>query len=222
MKHMVRIAAALALAVAAPSALAQAYPSKVIRLIVPFPPGGTTDILARAHRAEAGPRPRHSRSSSRTSRAPAATSARTSSPRPQPDGYTILVGSLGARDQSGSSAKVPYDARRRTSRRSRCRVVEPNIFVACPSLQVPASAISSPLAKAKPGALKYARLRQRQHRPSCRRAASEMAGIDMVHVPYKGGGPAPDRLPRRPGRHLRRIVSTAVAHVKSGKCSRSR
>ena len=92
------------------AALAQGYPSRPIKLIVPFPAGGGTDIIAREvaqqgrHAATAGP------SSSTTSRAPAATSASMRRPSRPPDGYTLVLGQTSNLAINPTLyAKLPYD-----------------------------------------------------------------------------------------------------------------
>ncbi len=166
---------------------ADSYPSKPIRLIVPFPPGGSNDIIGRYlanHLSE-----RWGRQVVVDNRGGAGGLIGTeTAANSLPDGHTLLMISV-AYTMNAAIYKLPYD-----SEKSFARVAQlgtgPAVLAAYPAL--PANSIKEliALAKAKPNTIVYATagIGSFQH------FASELfrtsAGLSMVHVPYKGGGPA--------------------------------
>ncbi len=179
-------------AIGSGAALAQTaatFPAKPVRFIAPFPPGGSTDLLARLvaiklteawgqqvtveNRGGAG-----------------GTIGVELAARAAPDGYTIVMGHVGTFGFNPTLyPKLPYDAIRDFAPITVLATV-PNGMAVHPSLPVKTARDFVALAKAKPGELLYA--------SGGSGSASHLAGeyfklltkIDMVHVPYKGTGPA--------------------------------
>ncbi len=170
-------------------AVAQGYPQKPIRLIVPFPTGGGTDIIARAIATEfsaAFGKPvlveNRGGASGMIGTSAVATSA--------PDGHTLLVTSGGPISVNVSLfAKIPYDPRRDLTPIS-LLCTYPSFLVVHPS--IPAHSVKDliELAKARSRQLTFASggLGTTQHLSG--EMLKDMASIDAVHVQYKGGGQA--------------------------------
>jgi len=172
----------------APSvALAQAYPAKTITLVVPFPPGGTTDVLARSiaqkmseswgqsvivdNRPGAG-----------------ATIGATQVAKAPADGYTLLMGAVHHTIATSIYAKLPYDFQKDLAPVTIVAMV-PNIL--CVNPGVPAKSVAELVAygKANPGKLSYGSNGQGTGQHLIGEQFSALAGVDMLHVPYKGSGP---------------------------------
>ena len=174
--HHVHIAAAL-IALCSSVAAAQSYPNRPIRWIVTYPPGGPTDAVARTVGAEltkAGGR--------RIGTDLVAKAA--------PDGYTLLFGtSAGLTINPALSSKLPYNALKDFAPVS-LLVLNPQILVL--NNGVPAASVKELVAyaKANPGKLNYASVGQGSPNHLGMELLKALAGIDMVHVPYKGTGPA--------------------------------
>ena len=183
------IAASLAVAVS-PLALAQtAFPTKPIRIVVPFPPGGTTDILARAaaqkmteawkEQAVVDNRPGAGGNIGAELVAKSA-----------PDGYTLLMGTVGTHAINPSLyARMPYDHVKDFAPVILVAAV-PNVLVVHPS--VPASSVAELIAyaKANPGRLNFASSGSGTSIHLAGELFKVMTGVQMAHVPYKGSAPA--------------------------------
>lgn len=197
------------------SALAQgAYPSKPIRMVAPFPPGGPSDVLARAigkELSEALGQPvlienRAGAGGNIGSDAVA---------KAAPDGYTLLLGNVGTHSINASLYRqMPYDT---VGDFAPIALVASStlIMVAHPSLQV--GSVKELVAKAKREKLTYgsAGVGTPQHLAS--ELFNTMAGVSMTHVPYKGAAPL---LADQLGGHIvLAIVGLPVAlpHLKTGK-----
>ena len=170
------------------SVLAQAYPSKSIRLVVPFPPGGAVDFYARAVQpalAEALGQPvvidNKAGASGMLGAGIVAQSA--------PDGYTLLLGNIASLAINvGIYDKMPYDPRRDFTHI--VRTVDVNyVLVVHPSLPVKTFGELVQYAKANPGKLSYGSAGSGSLPHLGTELLKAQAGIDLVHVPYKGGGP---------------------------------
>ena len=174
------------------SVAAQEFPSKPIRLIVPFPAGGPNDIIARV----VGQR------MSEITRQPVLIDNRGGQggvlgtdavAKAAPDGYTIAISSAGALAISPSMEKVAYDARKDLQAITLVAKVPEMLVVAT---SVPAKDINEliALAKAEPGKLNFAS----SGPGSLPHLAGELlkltAKIDIVHVPYRGAAPAVNDL----------------------------
>ncbi len=173
----------------AASAIAQTYPSRSIRFVVTFPPGGTTDILAR----EIGARMQESWKQTvvvdNRGGAGGNLGADIVAKAP-PDGYTILLGTNGTHAINPSLyTKMPYDAIKDFAPITLIASV-PNIFISHPS--VPARTMKDivALARAQPGKVVYASSGTGTSQHLSVELFKTMAKIDMVHVPYKGASPA--------------------------------
>jgi tripartite-type tricarboxylate transporter receptor subunit TctC len=187
------LGAAVALAALHPvlPALAQSdtYPVRAIKLIVPFPPGGGADLTARVLGQKMGEsmgqpvvvenKPGANGSLGTDAVAKAA-----------PDGYTILLTDRGALGVNPSLyVKLPYDPVKDFSDIG-IATDGPYVLVVNPSLNVKSLAELTALAKAKPGALNYASFGIGSMPQLNIEALNRRLGIDLVHIPYKGAGPA--------------------------------
>ena len=183
------IAAGLAALGAAPAFAQDRWPSKPITYIVPFPPGGTTDVLARIIGQKLGA-------------ALGTTIVVENKPgaggnvgsevvaKAAPDGYTILGGTISSHAINVSLyPKLPYDPV--TSFQPITLIgTNPNILVVNASSPYKSVQDITAALKAKPGSLSYASAGNGTSQHLSAELYKYLAGVDMVHIPYKGSGPA--------------------------------
>jgi tripartite-type tricarboxylate transporter receptor subunit TctC len=206
----------LALALAALLAQAQPYPSKPIRLIVPFAPGGSADLVGRLIAQEI------SASWSQpvvVENKPGASGMIGNDfvAKSAPDGYTLTVGTLGpfAVNQTLYD-KVPYDNVRDFAPVT-LTGISSHILVAHPSMPVQNVDELIALAKAKPGQLTFASSGTGNATHLTFELFKARAGIEIVHVPYKGGGPAMADLVGGQVLFSFASMASAVPFVKAGR-----
>jgi len=212
--RMLVLGLAAALACAAPAS-AQDYPAKPVRMLVGFPPGGATDLVARILQprlAEAF------RQEIIVDNRPGANSviAAELTARAAPDGYTLHLATLAALTISPAITKVPYDPFRDFTPIARLVELQ-NIFVVLPKLPVHNMQDLAAAARARPGAINFASSGTGSTGHLSGELFKSMAGIDMVHIPYKGGGPALADFFGGQVDVFVAIVSTVVPHVQGGK-----
>jgi tripartite-type tricarboxylate transporter receptor subunit TctC len=172
----------------APLAVAQNYPVKSVRFIVPFPPGGATDIISRALGAKLtaslGQQFVIDNRAGGGQKIGTAMGAKAS-----PDGYTMQLVSVTHSINPALDDKLPYDAVKDFTPIT-LLAQSPNIVVLHPS--VPATSVKAliALAKAHPGKLNLATAGNGSGGHLAAAYFQSLAGISMTTVPYKGGGPA--------------------------------
>jgi len=198
------------------TAQAQNYPTKPIRLVVPFAPGGTSSIVARSIGAEMEKGMGH----------PIVIDNRPGGggniamqevARAEPDGYTLIIGHLGTLAVNPFMfEKLPFDTNRDFAAISLLAKV-PNIFVV--HADVPAKDLREfvALAKKQPGKLYYGSAGNGSAGHLAIEYLKLVAGIDIVHVPYKGTGP--NLIDLLAGRTQATSAGTPplMPHVKAGK-----
>jgi len=213
-KRFLALACALALAIAPGLAGAQSYPSKPVRWIVPFQPGGTTDIIARLvgqKLSELWGQPvvienRPGASALIGTQAGAKAAA---------DGYTLTFAYNGNMTMNPNLIrKLPYDPVKDFSHVSMI-VGSPFVLVVHP--QVPAQSVQEliALAKASPGKLNFA------VGGGAGQLSGElfkaMAGVDMLNIAYKGNAPSLNAVLSGEASVMFETATAAVPHVKTGK-----
>ena len=167
---------------------ASGYPNKPIKLVVPFAPGGATDILARDIGQKLSERLKQAVVID--NKPGAGTTIGTAAVAKSPnDGYTLLFAPTPFAISQVMYPKLPYDAQKDFTPVT-LLAVSPFILVAHPSL--PANSVSElvALAKAKPKSLSFASAGNGTVPHLAGEFFKLRAGIELVHVPYKGGGPA--------------------------------
>ncbi len=194
---------------------AQTYPTKPIRLIVPFAPGGGTDIIARLigidlteSMGQAVVIDNRGGSGGIVGTSLVA--------KADPDGYTIGLCSLGFAYAPALYSKLPYDTEKDLAPISMV-ATQPFVYTAHPSLGVNNMKELIAAAKAKPGSIRYGSGGAGGASHLGTELLRNITGIDLVHVPYKGTGPA---LSAAIGGeiHLQLIgMSSVVPHMKSGR-----
>jgi len=207
--------AACALFVSFAACAAEWAPSKPVRLVVGFPPGGATDLVARQIA------PKMSQSLGRqvvVDNRPGANGVISNEliMRADPDGHTIGFGHIGTLVISPAITKVPYDVQKDFAPIGMVVSLQ-NIIVVTPSL--PAKSLKEYLAlpKAKPGDMLYASSGSGSPGHLAAVLLEAMTGVHMTHVPYKGGGPAITDLIAGHVPSFFAVISTAVPHVRSGR-----
>ena len=208
----------LVAALAAPlGAMAQPYPNRPVRMIVGFPPGGGTDILARivaqkladAWKQQVVVENRPGAS---------ATIAATAVARSAPDGYVLSMGQLtpNAIAPALQQAKLQYDALK-----DFVPIVlvgtSPNVLVVYPGLPVRTLAELTAHAKAQPKAMTYATSGAGSLQHIAAELYRSMAGVQLVHVPFKGSGQAvTDLMSGQVDMNFDSIPAT-IQHIRSGR-----
>jgi tripartite-type tricarboxylate transporter receptor subunit TctC len=216
LRLLAAVAMAAAAALGAAPAAAQTYPSKPIRLVVPFPPSGATDIVARTLAQKLGDA---LGTSIVVDNRPGAGGTIGSDivAKAAPDGYTLLLSTTSTHSIAPSLyAKLPYSVER-----DFVPVIHvadaTNILVVTPSL--PAANVREliALAKAKPGALNYASSGNGTIVHLTAELFASSAGIRLTHVPYKGTALALTDLMTGQVSILFDNIVSALPHVRDGK-----
>jgi tripartite-type tricarboxylate transporter receptor subunit TctC len=210
-----RLAAAVAAALAASAAWAQTYPTRTVRIVVPYAAGGNTDIVARliAQHLTSG----WGQQVIVDNRAGGATNIGSELvARAQPDGYTLLMGGASNAVNMTLFRKPPYDTLRDFTPIVLC-TVGANLLSVHPS--VPAKNLREliALAKARPGQLNFATSGIGTSNHMAGELFKLMARIDITHVPYKGNAPA---LTDLVGGHIEMAfagITAQVPLIKAGK-----
>src|SRR5260221_9339090 len=211
-----QLALCLLAALMAPQAGAQGYPPKPVKMVVGFPPGGGTDILARIvgqKLSDAWGQPvvvENRPGASATIGASAVAQA-------APDGYTLSMGQLTPNAIAPALfAKLPYNASRDFAPIILVGT-SPNVLVVNPSVQARDVTELVAFAKSNPGRLTYASSGAGSLQHIAAEVFKAMAGVDIVHVPFKGSGQAViDLISGQVDMNFDSIPAV-IQHVKSGK-----
>ena len=195
---------------------AQEYPRKPIRLIVPFAPGGGNDTVARAISQSAGASLGQPVVVDNRAGAGGILGAELAAKSPA-DGYTLFLGGVGSHAVNPNlHAKLPYDPVKDFAPITLIASA-PSVLVVNPSLPARTLAEFTALAKASPGRINYA---SNGNGSSAQLAAvlyESMAGVQMVHVPYKGLAPALVDLLAGEVQAMFSSVVAIVPNIKAGR-----
>ena len=178
-----------AVLIAAPSVAQQDYPNRPIRLIVPYPPGGPTDIMGRLTSDVLAKRLAQNIVVDNRGGAATAIGAELAARSPA-DGYTLLVSSETTFAVNPAlKSKLPYHPERDFAPIS---LLTTQPYVLAVTLALPANSVSQLVAyaKANPGKLSFGSAGSGGANHLAGEMFKQVAGIDIVHVPYKGNGPA--------------------------------
>jgi tripartite-type tricarboxylate transporter receptor subunit TctC len=215
-KKLMKWTAAMAFSAISAAAAAQSFPTRPVKLIVPFPPGGGTDILARpiAQKLSA----KWGQPVIIDNRGGAGGNIGTKAAADaEPDGYTIILGVLGTHAVNQSLyANAGFDSTRDFAAITMVANT-PNIVVVHPSVPVKSVKELIDYAKANPGKLNYATPGNGTPSHLATEMFKSQAGVNLTHVPYKGSGPA---LADMLGGQTQVWIANApvvLPHIKAGK-----
>jgi len=208
-------AAIVGLALTAQAVFAQTWPERPISIVVPFPAGGTTDVLARAIGQEL----------SKSLGQPVVVESKPGAgatlgadfvSKAKPDGYTLLMGAVHHTIASSVYKKLAYDFQKDLTPISTVALV-PNVLVVNPS--VPAKTVPEllALAKAQPGKYTYGSNGPGTGQHLIGAQFEGMAGISLLHVPYKGSGPLTNDLLGGQVNMSFDTITPVLPHIKAGK-----
>ena len=198
---------------AAPALSADNYPSKPIRLLIPFAPGGGTDILARMVAQRLSETLGHAMVADNRPAVDGVVASETLA-RSAPDGYTLLLVSSSHAINPAIGRKLPYDTIRDFSPITQT-ASQQMFLVVHPSLPIKSVKELIDYAKAKPNSLNYGSSSNATALPM--ELFNSMAGIKTTHIPYKGSAPMLNDLL---GGQINLSIAAAVSalpHIKSGR-----
>jgi tripartite-type tricarboxylate transporter receptor subunit TctC len=193
-----------------------AYPVRPVRVVVPFAPGGSTDLLSRLIGQRLTQQMGQTFVVDNRGGAGGALGAELVAKAPR-DGYTLMATTSGVIVVNPSLyGKLSYDPERDFAPISIMAAVT-NMLVVPPSMNVGSVKDLIALAKAKPGALTYASGGNGTSNHLAGELLKHLTGTDFTHVPYKGGGPAVLAVMTGEVSILFAVMPSAIDHVKSGK-----
>ena len=196
--------------------MAQAWPAKSIRLVVPYPPGGSTDLLARTIGVKVGEALGQQIIVDNRAGAGGMLGSDIVA-RSAPDGYTILLGTGATHGLTLLLSKaIPYDPVKDFTAIT-AAVEVPIILVVHPSIPGSTAKDLIEWAKKNPGKLAFGSSGTGSPHHLSGELLKQVAGIDMVHVPYKGAAPAVQDLIGNQIPAVFTTLSTALPHIKGGK-----
>ncbi len=199
----------------APAGVAQQYPTKAIRFVVPFPPGGTADIQGRMIADRLGPRLGQQVIIDNRGGANGAIGMEIVARAPA-DGYTMIISTVGTWTVSPHLSKLPYDVLTDFAPIIHIATT-PGVMVVHPSVPVKSVQELIALARQKPGELTFGSAGVGGFGHMCAELFSVLAKVRMTHVPYKGTGPS---LIDLIGGHIQVLFVSALPampHIKSGR-----
>ena len=207
---------ALLILLVAQTLAAQSYPTRPIRLVIPYPPGGPTDFVGRA----VGQKVSQALGQQIVvDNRPGAGTIIGSElvARAAPDGYTLLFGTGGGTFLAPLMLpNIPYDPHRDFAPVSML-VQSPQVLVVHPSVAANSVSELVALAKAKPGALNFASVGTGTSPHLGGELFQSLAGIKLVHIPYKGTAPAVTDLISGQVHLMFTSMPTVLAHVQGGR-----
>lgn len=210
------LAAVISLPVMQPAAAQNAWPNRAVRIIVPFAPGGTTDVVARLVGQKLGEAWNQTVVIENHAGAGGNVGADLVA-HAQPDGYTLLMASGSIFTVNPHMyKKLPFDPDKNFIPVTNV-ATGPMLVVVNPKLPVRNIKDLVALAKAKPGSINFGSAGVGSQVQMAGESFAAAAGVDIVHVPYKGGGPA---LTDVMGNQIDMYfggLSTALPHVRAGK-----
>jgi len=216
MKSRLLLSALLALgAFAAPAAHAQAWPARPVSLVVPYPPGGSADILARAVGAKLSERLGHPVVIENKGGAGTAIGAKAVASA-APDGHTLLLGTVSSQAINPAMNKVGYDPVKDFVAVAPLAAI-PFVLVAHPSVTANSVADVIAMAKAAPGKVAYASAGPGTSNHLAGELLAGSAQVNLVHVPYKGSAPALNDVLAGHVPLMFDLIATALPNVQSGK-----
>jgi len=200
---------------AAGGALAETWPSKPVTLVVPFPPGGTTDVLARALGDKLGASIGQPVIVENKPGAGATLGADYVA-KGKADGYTLLIGAVHHTIASSVYKKLPYDFQKDFAPVTTVALV-PNVLVV--NAATPAKNVAElvALAKSQPGKLTYGSNGNGTAQHLIGTQFENNTGTELIHVPYKGSGPLTTDLIGGQITMSFDTVTPVLQHIKSGK-----
>ncbi len=215
MKTAFTLLAALAVALPAQLVSAQTYPARTVRIIVPYVAGGNTDFTARAIAAKLTDV--FGQQVIVDNRPGGATNIGSElAARAAPDGYTLFMGGASNAINMTLYAKPPYDTTRDFAPITLC-VKGANVLSTHPSLPARTLKELIALAKARPGQLNFASSGLGSSNQMAGELLKVMAGINMIHVPYKGNAPAITDTIAGNVEMMFSGVPALVPHIQSGR-----
>ncbi len=192
------------------------YPDRPIRMVVPFPPGGINDLVARIVGQSLGDQLRQPLIIDNRAGA-GGTLGLGIAARANPDGYTLAFGATSTVAVSPALYRnLPYDPVKAFAPIAPLAEV-PSVVLVTPSLAAGSMKELLALARAKPGALNYASAGAGTSQHMGTELLKAMTKVDMVHVPYKGGAAAMGDLLGGQVQLLIEPLPTALPHIRSGK-----
>ncbi len=216
MMHSCRTLCALLFAFVAAPLAAQTYPTKPIRLICPFPPAGAVDIASRAIANEL----------TKTLGQPVTVENRPGAggnlgaemaARSAPDGYTLFMSTSGIQAINPALyAKMPVDVNKELASVAPLVSLN-NVLVLHPSVKAASVKEVIAMAKAQPGKIPYASSGNGTSIHMSGAMFTQMTGIDLIHIPYKGSGPAVIDLLAGQVSMMFDNIPSALPHIKAGK-----
>ena len=215
MKHPFKLIAGLALAALCSTAMAQTYPTKTVRMVVGYPPGGPTDVLARivsqkltqawGQQVIVDNRPGASGMIGAEFTARAA-----------PDGYTLLMVPVTYAVTPSLFSKMAYDVEKDLAPVAQVAAA-PFILVVHPTLPVKTVKDLITLARSRPGQLNFASASTGGMPHLAGELFNSMTGVKMVHIPYKGAAPATTDLLSGQVTLMFNNMLSAMPQVKAGR-----
>jgi tripartite-type tricarboxylate transporter receptor subunit TctC len=208
-------ATAVAAAMAAGSAFAQSWPVRPVTIVVPFAPGGTTDVLARTVGMELAKTLGQPVIVENKPGAGATLGAEYAS-RALPDGYTLLMGAVHHTIATSVYKKLNYDFQKSFSPLTTVALV-PNVLVVNPS--VPAQNVKEllALAKAEPGKYSFGSNGTGTGQHLIGAQFEGMGGVKLLHVPYRGSAPLTNDLLGGQVNMSFDTITPVLPHIKAGK-----
>ncbi len=192
-----------------------AYPSKPIRIVVPYPPGGFNDTLARTVGARlqtvwGQPVTVDNKPGGGTVIGTDAVA------KSAPDGYTLFIMPFAFAVNPSIFRKLPYDPAKDFAPIT-LAATTPNLLVIGPEIKVNSVAELLALARSKPGGLSYASTGTGSSNHLSMEKFKQMAGVDITHIPYKGSAPAVTDLIGGQVGLMFDNVPNVIQHIKAGK-----